>query len=172
MKITTKIAVLTFIMGGFAVTVNAQENATATATASAQIIAPIAIEQIADMNFGEIVATTAGGTVVLSAEGIRTEAGVQLPANTGTVSAASFTVTGSEDYAYGVTLPDAGYEIITGEGGENQVMTLTDWTSDTTGVLTGGTETLSVGATLNILPNQAPGAYIGDSPFSVSVVYN
>jgi hypothetical protein len=42
---------------------NPQESATA--SASAYIIVPISIEKTADMNFGNIVAPTADGTVIL-----------------------------------------------------------------------------------------------------------
>jgi hypothetical protein len=171
-KFTILFAVSLFMIG-FASTSYAQTDfITATATANATIITPIAIIKVNDLNFGNIVATTTGGTVVLSPAGARTESGVQLPAVTGTVSAASFTVTGQDGYAYSVTLPADGYAIKTGTGTPTQTMTLTSFISNTTGTLTGGTETLSVGATLNVVANQAAGTYIGASPFDVKVNYN
>ncbi|MDB5000297.1 MAG: YapH protein [Mucilaginibacter sp.] len=171
-KFTILFAVSLFMIG-FASTSYAQTDVkTATATANATIITPIAITKVNDLNFGNIVATTTGGTVVLTPAGARTEAGVQLPAVTGTVSAASFTVTGQDGYAYSVTLPADGYAIKTGTGTATETMTLTSFISNTTGTLTGGTETLSVGATLNVVANQAAGTYIGASPFDVKVNYN
>ncbi len=53
-------------------------------------------------------------------------------------------------------------------------MTVDTWTSSPTptGTLTGGTETLTVGATLNVGASQAAGTYISGTPFDVTVNYN
>ncbi len=168
-----KLLILAVAMTGISTASFAQTDVkTATVTASATIITPITITKTQDLNFGNVVSTTAGGTVVLSPAGVRTEAGVQLPAATGTVTAASFTVTGQDGYAYAVTLPTTAYSITTGTGSATEVMSLTAFTSNTTGTLTGGTQTLNVGATLNVVANQNAGTYIGATPFNVSVNYN
>lgn len=173
MRKLKKLSLLGITMTVLSATAFAQTDVkTATATANATIITPITITKVNDLNFGNVVATTAGGTVVLSPASARTESGVQLSAVTGTVSAASFTVTGQDAYAYTVTLPANGYAITTGAGTAPETMTLSAFTSDSTGVLTGGTQTLSVGATLNIVANQSAGTYIGAAPFDVSVNYN
>ena len=68
---------------------------TATAAAGATIVEPIAMSKNVDMNFGNAaVAVSAGGSVILSPGGTRSASGggVTLPAATGTVSAAGFTV--------------------------------------------------------------------------------
>src|SRR5258705_7180265 len=80
--------------------------ATASATATATIVAPIAISKTVDMNFGNV-AVIAAGTVVLSpSTGNRTKTGgVTLPSTIGTVTAASFDVTGEGAYTYSITLP-------------------------------------------------------------------
>jgi len=173
MKNLQKFLILAVAMTGISTASFAQTDVkTATVTASATIITPITITKIDDLNFGNIVSTTAGGKVVLSPAGVRTEAGVQLPAVTGTVTAASFTVTGQDGYAYAVTLPTTAYSIATGTGSANQLMSLDTFTSNTTGTLTGGTQTLKVGATLTLVANQIAGTYIGTTPFNVSVNYN
>lgn len=144
-----------------------------TATASATIISPLTITKAADMNFGNITATTAGGTVVLAAGGGRTASGVQLPATTGTVAAASFNVTGEASYAYTVNLPTT--HTIT-KAASTETMSLGTFTSSLTGntsSLSGtGTGSFTVGSTLTVGANQASGSYTNATGFTVSVVYN
>src|SRR4249920_2521913 len=86
--------------------------ATASATATATIVAPIAISKTVDLNFGNV-AVIAFGTVVLSpVDGTRTKTGgVTLPSTIGTVTAASFDVTGEGVYTYAITLPSSDYTI-------------------------------------------------------------
>ena len=121
------------------------------------------------MNFGNITATAAGGTVVLAPAGTRTPSGVQLPATTGTVSAAGFSVAGEANYAYTVSLPTT--HTLTKEVGVT--MTLSSFTHNSTQTLDGtGAGTFSVGATLTLAANQASGTYTNATGFTVSVVYN
>ncbi|HEY0611231.1 MAG TPA: DUF4402 domain-containing protein [Chitinophaga sp.] len=149
----------------------AQETATATATAT--IVTPIAITKATDMNFGNVAVQSAtAGTVVLppSATPTRgTTGGVTLPATAGTVSAASFTVTGEDAYTYSISLPAS----VTITSGSNS-MTVNTFTSSPspTGLLTGGEQTLFVGATLNVAAAQASGTYVSSTPFNVTVNYN
>jgi hypothetical protein len=53
-------------------------------------------------------------------------------------------------------------------------MTVNTFTSTPTptGTLTGGTETLRVGATLNVGASQPAGTYVSGTPFTVTVNYN
>lgn len=54
-------------------------------------------------------------------------------------------------------------------------MTVDTWTSATNpigAILTGGTSTLTVGATLNVAAGQAAGTYTSGTEFTVSVNYN
>src|ERR1043165_315006 len=121
--------------------------ASATASASANIITPISIVKTVDMNFGNIaVSATAAGTVVLGTNSTRTTGGgggVTLPATTGTVAAASFTVSGQAGYTYAITLPS---RCNITDGSSNN-MTVNGFTSTpaTTGTLSsGGTDVLNV----------------------------
>ena len=145
-------------------------SASAEAKATANIITPIKIAKRADLNFGNIVAGTGIGTVIVDTEGDRTSTGdVILPSATlGTVNAAEFTVTGLANATYAITLPES--INISTTGGET--MTVTDFTSNPsgTGTLAGGTQTLSVGARLNVGAGQVAGDYTGE--FSVTVAYN
>ncbi len=74
---------------------NAFAQASATATATATIVTPIGISKTVDMNFGNVATNGTVGTVVLTPASSRTSTGgVTLPATAGTVTAASFNVTG------------------------------------------------------------------------------
>jgi hypothetical protein len=166
---TLKLITLTAAIFGFAATSFAQE--TASASAAATIVTPITIANAGNMNFGNVaVQSTTGGTVILTSAGVRStggDGGVTLPSTTGTVSAAKFTVTGASGYSYTVTLP--GSAIV--KSGANQ-MTVDTFTSDHTGIITGGTVTLSVGATLHVTADQPAGSYATTENFNVIVNYN
>jgi hypothetical protein len=152
-------------------TASAQESATATATAT--IVTPISITKTVDMNFGNVaVQSTTAGTVVLSPAGVRTATGgVTLPSTVGTVTAATFTVNGQGVYTYTITLPGTD---VTLSDGASHTMTVNTFTSNpsATGTLTAGTQTLKVGATLNVGAAQAAGVYVSGTPFTVTVNYN
>src|ERR1700734_1145333 len=155
MKNIIKAIAATVVIAGFATSSFAQ--ATATASASANIITPISIVKTVDMNFGNVaVSATTAGTAVLAPAGTRTTGGaggVTLPATTGTVAAASFTVSGQASYTYAITLPVS----CTISSGSN-TMAVNNFTSNpaTTGALSaGGVQTLTVGATLNVAAAQA-----------------
>ncbi|MBI9039195.1 MAG: DUF4402 domain-containing protein [Bacteroidales bacterium] len=150
------------------------QGVTASATGSGTIVAPLAISKTTDMNFGNVAVGASGGTVVLSTAGARSVTGdVQLAAtNTGTVSKAVFAVIGEGAYTYSITLPSVDY-IIT-RSGESETMTINTFTSDPTptGTLSDGTQTLNVGATLNVSGSQVAGVYTNATGFDVTVAYN
>ena len=165
-----KLLVLAFMLFAFSASTFAQ--ATASATGTATIVAPIGITSTVDMNFGNI-AVSGAGTVILAPAGTRTPTGgITLPAITGTVSAASFDVTGNDGYTYTITLPSTDYTITRVSGTET--MTINTFTSDPsgTGTLTGGSETVNVGATLNVNAGQVGGTYTNATGFDVTVNYN
>jgi hypothetical protein len=163
-----------FFVAGLLILASAsvKAQATASATATATIVAPITITKTTDMNFGNVaVDNVLGGTVVLDPASARTpSAGVTLPATTGTVSAASFTVTGTAGFTYSITLP---IDIILFHSlGMDQMLAdnLTS-TPSGAGTLVGGTDVINVGATLNVAPAQTPGVYTSPN-FDVTVNYN
>ena len=151
--------------------------ASATATASATIVTPISISNAGDMDFGTVAVQTAtGGTVILTTAGGRSTGGaggVTLPAfNLGTITAAHFAVVGEKDYTYSITLPSSDVTVIS--GANNMIVNaFTSTPTATAGKLNGtGTQTIDVGATLNVKPAQAAGTYITTTPFTVTVNYN
>ncbi len=158
---------------GFSPNVMAQATATASATATATIIAPITILKTADMNFGDIV--RGSGTVVIAPAGTRTLNGdVTSPTTTGTLSAAAFTVGGEGAYTYAITLPSTDHTITntTGAGAETMIVNSFTSTPTTTGALVAGTQSLTVGATLNVAVDQVSGVYVSGTGFEVTVNYN
>ena len=165
--IATAAVVIAFSNSSFA-------QASATAAASATIITPISIVKNVDLNFGNVaVSASLAGTVVLAPAGTRTTGGaggVTLPVENGTVAAASFTVSGQATFTYAITLPTTA----TISSGSN-TMTVSTFTSTpaTTGTLSsGGTQTLLVGATLNVTAGQASGTYTNSTGVPVTVNYN
>lgn len=160
------------VAAGFTSAAFAQAEATATASATATIVAPITITRTVDMNFGNVaVHETIDGTVVLAPAGTRTRTGgVTLPFIAGTVTAASFNVTGSGTYTYAITLPTTDVTL----SGPTESMILNNFTSTPagTGALTAGAQTLNVGATLNVTGGQEVGSYTNANAVPVIVVYN
>lgn len=170
MKQFKKLFLFLVIIAGISTASFAQVSATATATAV--IVGPIGITNAANMNFGNVAVSTVAGTVVLTPASTRSvTGGCTLPVITGTVAAASFNVTGAANYTYAITLPAAATTITSGAN----TMTVDTWTSTPsgTGTLSGaGTQTLNVGATLNVAGSQAAGTYVSGTPFTVTVNYN
>lgn len=107
MKTTSKILAATFVLL-FANHSFAQANATATANTTAIIVTPIKITCVYHLQFGHIaIHATNGGTVTMPDDGTaRTfTGGVTLPATTGALSPASFTVEGDGNRSFIITLP-------------------------------------------------------------------
>ncbi len=157
-----------------AVITGAVAQETATASSSATIVAPIAIAQSADMNFGNVATNSIGGTVVLTTSGSTSiTGGLTLPANTGTVTAAAFEVTGEANYTYTIALT-MGAIILQDDAGTQNQMTVDNFVSnpDATGALTSGVQTINMGATLNVADGQAAGVYRNSGGLTVTVNYN
>lgn len=159
-------------LGVLAITSAANAQATATATATATVITPISIAKNADMSFGNLaVQAGTGGTVVLAPAGTRTStSGVTLPAAAGTVSAASFTITGSGSSTYAITLPSS---VTLTRASGSETMAAASFTSNPsgTGTLSSGTQNVAVGATLTVAAGQVAGVYTSGN-FNVTVNYN
>ena len=158
------VMMLAFTIGAFA--------QSATSTASAIIVSPIAITNTTALNFGNVAVNALPGTVVLDPAGTRTSTGgVTLPVTAGTVSAASFNVTGAGSYTYTITLPST--DVTISSGANNMIVNAFSSTPSATGELDGsGAQVLNVGATLNVGGGQAGGTYTTATPFTVSVNYN
>lgn len=170
MKALSKLVPLVIAM--FLISGTAFAQVTASATASATILTPIAITKTVDMNFGNLAVNATPGTIELTPASARTATGgvTFLPSNAGTITAASFDVVGLADATYSITLPAGVTTLLNGAN----TMTVDTWTSDPTptGTLAGGSQTVNVGATLNVPASSVAGIYTSDVPFNVTVNYN
>jgi hypothetical protein len=166
-KITILVAILLIV--GFSTNVFAQ--ATTTASTTATIVTPIGISKTVNMNFGNVATNGAIGTVVLTPAGTRTSTGgVTLPATAGTVTAASFAVTGQGSYTYTISLPGSPITL----AGTTAGVTVGTFVSTpaATGALTAGAQTVLVGATLNLPVSVVAGSYTNAANLTVTVNYN
>ncbi len=165
-----KCAVAVGAIGLAAVLQSSAEAASTTATATATVATALGIAKSVDMSFGTIGATTIAGTVVLGTDGSRSCTNVDCLAGS-PGAAASFDVTGQNNATYSITLPSAAVPL-TGPG-PNMDATAFVSLPATTGTLTGGAQTLLVGATLAvaIAATQTAGVYTS-AGFTVTVNYN
>lgn len=172
----TKILTLAIVTLGFTATSFAQTSfnprESATATATATIITPISIEKKVDLNFGNIVANSTGGTVAIATDNTPTYNKVSAPSIPGTRTAASFEVKGFAGVTYAIQLPTT--ITLTRDGGK-ETMTVNNFVSNPngTGLLSAsGSQTVNVGATLNVGANQLAGTYKNTTDLKVTVNYN
>jgi hypothetical protein len=145
-----------------------QASATANFTASATIIQPIGITTTTNMKFANIDAKN-GGAVILTPENTRITNGDTELAQGGTVSAATFEVTGQSGFAFGISLPQGSHPLTNG----SESMLLQDFTTNYDGSsINGDGKTIRVGASLIVNPNQKAGDYKTNSDLQVTVNYN
>lgn len=120
------------------------------------------------LSFGRF-AAGAGGTITVTPAGARTSTGT-VTLLTSTVTAAKFTNTdNTQKYASAaviITLPADNSVVLS--SGANQ-MSLVSFTSNPsgTGFMSGGSLTITVGATLVVNANQPKGAYSGSVPVTI-----
>jgi len=122
------------------------------------------------LSFGSFAPGTGSGTVTVSPTGVRSAGGGVSLVPSGSGQAASFLVTGNADAGYAITLPGNGEVSLTSGPHSMAVTTFTSSPSPAGQLGGGGSQTLTVGATLSVGPNQAGGSYSGS--FIVTVVYN
>lgn len=162
---------------GFADKVSAQF-VTESNQAGGEIITPITLNAVAELEFGRFAVGTIGGSVELTPALTTTVTpstdNITLVAGGAPRSAASYNVTGRDGNAYTIGLPTAA---VTLNGSNGGTMTVTDFKSfsvkgpsATVGLLTGGSDVFYVGGTLNIGGTQTEGLYSGS--FDVTVQYN
>ncbi|MBH2010019.1 MAG: DUF4402 domain-containing protein [Xanthomonadaceae bacterium] len=127
------------------------------------------IANTGDLSFGSFVAGS-GGTIAVTTGGGRTKTGgVMLVAQGGGSTAAQFSVSGTAAATYAITLP--ANDTVTLSDGNSHTMAVNSFVSSpsATGTLSGGgTQSLSVGATLTVGNAQPPGSYAGSFPVTVS----
>ena len=127
------------------------------------------ITQNVGLSFGSFVANT-GGNITLSPASERSKTSSLFLMPQGSGSAAQFTVSGTAEAIYAITLPADGTVLLSSG---NQRMAINGFTSSPGNTITmplNGTQMLSVGATLTVGNTQTPGSYTGS--FSVTLNHN
>lgn len=139
---------------------------------SSWAVLPIGIVNTQALAFGSFAAGS-GGSVTVSPAGVRSAGGGVVLLSAGAGAAAQFSVTGDPNLTYSITLPANGVVSLTSGGNSMAINNFTSnpvATSASTGLLSaGGSQTLSVGATLSVGSNQPSGNYSGS--FDVIVNY-
>lgn len=143
------------------------------------MVSPLSLVKDSDLNFGNLIAGTAGGTVIVDTDSNRSVSGGTIESG-GTVSAARFQGLGIGGQRIRVGAPNGSYTLTHTGGGAT--MNLRDLTYDVDNAttlgrgnsgqhrITGpGNFTIRVGGTLDVGANQLPGTYTGT--FEVRVNY-
>jgi len=167
MKRMIKFFALSIVLISFATISYGQVDATATATAT--VIAPLTISASSDLDFGSLAATS-GGTVSVSAAGVRTAtAGVTLVP--GATTAAAYLISAYNGANITIAIPAAA---ITLTDASLNTMTIDTYVSSIPAgnyTLTAASATLSLGATLHVAAGQPAGTYTNSSDLTVTVNY-
>jgi hypothetical protein len=142
---------------------SAQTASAVTTNASVNIVTSPSITKTADLDFGDVIPSS-GGTVTIDTLGARSVSGSSV-LGTAPGNAAQFTLNGGVGASYTVTISPSA--ILTGPGDD---MYISSFSHNASGFLTTGTETFSVGGSLDVNPSQAAGTYTGT--FDVDVNYN
>lgn len=164
MKSSTRFSLLATVVIAFGSLSTAALAATATGTANATVLTPMAIAATTALNFGTFSANASGGTVVVTSGGARSQTGTVALSSGTPGTNATFTVTGTGASTFAITYP--GSFNVTGPGTAMPVTVV----GAATGTLSGGSLVLPVGGTLTVGAAQLAGAYTGT--YIMKVEYN
>lgn len=170
MKKTIKICTAILILSVLTNTLKAQ-NQVNTAV-GAKIVEAISISEIAPMHFGTMTSPATAATVTVTPAGARSSTGtITLLAQAPSASAGGFTVTGSSDATYAITLPTS-VTISNGNIADDMVVNAFTCSYPTlvSTISMFGSDVFFLGAKLNLASAQNSGEYVGT--FNVSVAYN
>ncbi|NCD10870.1 MAG: DUF4402 domain-containing protein [Negativicutes bacterium] len=165
--LTLSVAIFAFTNISFGQGNTASDNS----TVGARIITPIAIENTASLEFGNLLETGSLYTVTLDPV-TGTTTGASRPSGLeGIIQAASFSVTGELNATYSISVPSEAVTLTNGAAGEANSMTLDNFVpSKETGTISATGDTFTVGADLTVKASQEAGNYTGT--FNVTVNYN
>lgn len=156
----------TIALGAIITAVPAAAETTA-ASGDARVLNPINFSLLLELDFGSVVSTPVGGTILLDPGSGNRDCSTGGLVCTGVYSVARLILTGSDAM---VTVTYAPTLQLTGPGDPMTVTPLFPGGSGSQVPLTGGTATFDFGAALTVNPGQAAGVYTGT--FSVNVEYN
>lgn len=164
MKSSNRFALLATVVVALSSLSSAAMAASATGTANAQVLAPIAITAGTALNFGTI-AGNGAGTVIVTPGGARSFTG-GVVGTAAAFAAGTFNVTGTGGATFAMTYPGS-FNVSANAGANTMAVTVN---GAATGTLSGGTASFPVGGTLTVGAAQAAGAYTGT--YSMTVEYN
>jgi hypothetical protein len=178
-----KITLFTMVVVAcFAVKISAQSEATVSSTASASLLVAMSLSETSPLNFGSSLLTnTAGRTIVLHSNSTNRDytGGVATSAATPAPTTAAFNVVGTGLETYAIVLPSLITVWHTSISTGVHTMDINSMTARFNGAVSNtttstlesnGTDSFTLGATLNVQEDQIGGQYSGT--FQVSVDYN
>lgn len=142
--------------------------------AFAEVVEALTATESSQMNFGRFSPEVSGGQVILSPDGVRTTQG-SVVLSGGLAQPGIFVITGAPDASFSIQLPAQPTELML--QGSNKTMTVDAWVSDppagnSSGILSGGQEIVSIGATLLVGPPQDNPVGIYTGTFSLTFAYD
>jgi hypothetical protein len=150
-------------------TIIAQQTASASTVAGVTITTPTSIFKSSDLEFDEIkISTKTGGSVVIQPNGNKSAKGGTSTEGPG--APATFIVSAPPNYTYNISLPKTPvYE----SDSSSQLMNVSNFTSyPPASQMNTGSQSFSVGATVNVGAAQEQGEYDAEVPFNVTIGYN
>lgn len=163
------LATLTLMLAGaFSLTADLYADSV-TAPVTARIVSNINLITLSGLQFGEVSASSAPGTIVLEPGGARTSTQGATLNSAVPGGPASFEIIGIPSSTYIVSLP-VSVKLSSSNGQSMQVDQFTSLPSQTGQLDVGGRQTLFVGGTLNVDANQLYGSYSG--VMAVTIEYN
>ena len=178
MKNTIKILAIFAVMMGFAV--NSYGQSSASASTTAVLITPLSITKTFDLDFSTLSSSATAGTAVIDAQsGDLTPTGGVTQTGATNEQVATFTITGEGSDV--ITVANS-HTSITLENATSDQLTVNTFRysmdagaeqtfNGTATIASGGTSTLTVGATLNIPANTPAGTYNSTSDFTITINY-
>lgn len=152
--------------------VSSGATATGTATVNAEVVSPISITPVTNLDFGRLIGVEDGGvvTVAASSAGTRTSTNDAVLAPTGNSPvAAKFNVLAAVDYTYSVTLSSTNELTSEAAGAVAMPVTFAHNLENTANAGNGATPIeLFVGGSLTVNAGQAEGAYVGEVKVTVT----
>lgn len=138
----------------------------ANSTAKAKILKPMTVEKTTDLNFGTVIVNGAGSvSVPADAAGVAA-CGTNLTCQTGTSSSGRFTVSGTKNEDFLVTMPTT--VSMTGPGTAIAVALVNNTTANKAKLSNSGSYALNVGGSFSVPADQVGGDYTGTYTVAVS----
>jgi spore coat protein U-like protein len=162
-----KISAIALFLFAFSANSFAQSEASASTTAT--LVAPIAIDKVFDMNFGQLASSGTPGEVALNfADGVSRIGGVKL-LSAAAVKSAEFLVSGEGNLAFTISYPTT---LILSSGQDQLTVSAITCQQGFSSILQDGARVLKFGAVLEVPANTPSGIYGNASDLTVTVNYN